>query len=152
MRGGYSGDSAIYFAYVADMNFDHLLNEEPGKVHEVYDGLIAGTLKSANGKLLSKKDIKIDGLDGVEIEFVFSANPGYPDRIFKRMVFLNGMIFHYDFWTLSSLKELTLNSREKFFNSFKVVADKNSIRQDTGTDTAYQASYKIGYYIIGPLL
>ena len=147
----YNGDSATYIVMVVDVSFDPTFKVKPGKVNEVYEGFIAGTLKATKGKLINKKGIKIDALDGVEIEYVSNANPNLLDRRFKRIVFFNGKIFNYDFWTLSSLKVQTYNSREKFFDSFKITADKKNLRQDTGTDAAYQMGYKIGYYIIGPL-
>jgi hypothetical protein len=146
----YNGDSATYMVIVADISFDPTFKVKPGKVNEVYEGVIAGTLKATKGRLINKKRIKIDVLDGVEIEYISNTNPNLPDRRFKRLVFFNDKIFNYDFWTLSSLKIQTNNSREKFFDSFTITADKTSLRQNT--DTAYQTGYEIGYYIIGPLI
>ncbi len=146
----YSGDSASYIVMVIDISSDPSFKIKPGKVNEVYKGFIDGTLKATNGILVNKKNIKIDSLDGVEIEYVSNAHPGLPDRRFKRTVFFNDKIYSYDFWTLTSFKDSTYASRVKFFNSFTVLVDRNKLRQDT--DTAYQTAYQIGYYIIGPLI
>ena len=145
----YRGDSGVYSVTVLDISFDPTFKVKRGKVSEVYDGVIAGTLKATEGTLIDKKKIKLDSLDGLEIEYESTANPNVPDRRFKRVVFFNDRLYNCDFWTSSSLATQTFLSREKFFNSFTVTADKKSLRQDT--DTAYQTGYEIGYYVIGPL-
>jgi hypothetical protein len=146
----FHGDSASYVALVMDISFDPNYKIKPGKLDEAYNEIINGTLRASKGKLVNKKKIKIDTLDGIEIEYISTSNPNQYDRRFKRIIFFNDKTYTYDYWTFSTLKDLTSHSREIFFNSFTILGDKKNLRQDT--DTGFMKAYDIGYYIIGPLL
>ncbi|WP_316812603.1 hypothetical protein [Pedobacter heparinus] len=138
--------AAIYSTITRELDADQLLQVHSKKLPEFYDSTINGFLDAAQGKLISKKPFEIDGLKGIEIEFVATSNPNLPDLRFARFILLNNTLITVNFMTLSENKQATQTDRTQFLNSLTITADKTSLTQ--GID--HPVEYTIGF-IIGKL-
>lgn len=128
------------------MDSDRLLQIHSDKLSEFYDGNIQGFLDAAQGKLIIKKPFEMDGLKGMEIEFVTTANPNLPDLRFARFILVNNTLITVYFMTSSENRQATQTARTQFLNSLTITGDKTSLTQ--GVD--HPAAYAIGS-IIGKL-
>ncbi|MBB5436342.1 hypothetical protein HDC92_000006 [Pedobacter sp. AK017] len=137
---------AIYSTITRELDADMLLQVNGNTLPEFYDSTINGFLDAAQGKLISKNPFEIDGLKGIEIEFVASSNPNLPDLRFARFILLDNTLITVNFMTLSENKLATQTARTQFLNSLTITADKTSLTQ--GVD--HPAAYAIGS-IIGKL-
>lgn len=116
------------------------------KRHDQYEGAVKGALSVANGKLISKKTFEINGLKGLDIEYIATANPKLPDLRFDRFLFTNKGTFTFHFWTLSENKLATKKQRELFFNSLLVTGDKETLQNDKDS-IAFMFGTVIGYIL-----
>jgi ABC-type glycerol-3-phosphate transport system permease component len=139
--------TAIYSAVTRELDSDRLLQIHSDKLSEFYDGNIQGFLDAAQGKLIIKKTFEMDGLKGVEIEFITTANPNLPDLRFARFILVNNTLITVYFMTSSENRQATQTARTQFLNSLTITADKTSLTQ--GVD--HPAAYAIGS-VIGKLV
>jgi hypothetical protein len=138
----YNTDSSHYFISVKKLTGLQLRENE---LDTFYYGFMKGVLKKTKGKLVSERPFRLDGLKGIEIEYVLTTNPNLSELRFARAIFFNNTIFFYNFWTSSGNREQTETDRNNFFKSFTATADKATIKQYTVMDD--DPSYKIGYFI-----
>nr|WP_068892083.1 hypothetical protein [Pedobacter panaciterrae] len=136
--------TAIYSTSTRELDSDRLLQIHSDKLSEFYDGTIRGFLDAAQGKLISKKPFEMDGLKGVEIEFIATANPNLPDLRFARFILVNNTLITVYFMTLSENKQATQTARTQFLNSLTITADKTSLTQGVDNPTAYAIGSIIG--------
>ncbi|MGC4034777.1 MAG: hypothetical protein QM764_02375 [Chitinophagaceae bacterium] len=151
----YTNDSGVYTVIVSDYSFGRSIKIRPGKLNIVYSGFLDGMMKTSGDSLIFKKKININSLEGIEVEFITSSNPDYQYKRFMRMLFVNNKIYNYSFWVSSSLAEQTAMDREKFFNSFKLSAGKEELKQYntlSDYDKAYRKGQSFGRYIRLPLI
>ena len=124
---------------IKDMTNPHILDS-------IYSGIIIGTLKSAHGKVLYKKNILVNNLNGVEFGYsIFIKNRllyGY-----NQAFYLNNTLINYGRWSADSLKS---NSKElkDFFGTFKLTIDADNARQDNSTEIAYGVGRFIGIGLV----
>lgn len=135
---------AIYSASTRELDSDQLLQIHSDKLSEFYDGNIQGFLDAAQGKIISKKPFELDGLRGVEIEFITTANPNLPDLRFARFILVNNTLITVYFMTWSENKQATQTARTQFLNSLTITADKTSITQGVDHPVAYAIGSIIG--------
>ena len=136
--------TAIYAASTGELDSDQLLQIHSDKLSEFYDGIIRGFLDAAQGKLISKKPFEIDGLKGVEIEFIATANPNLPNLRFARFILINNTLITVYFMTSSENKQATQTARTQFLNSLTITADKTSLTQGIDQPVAYAIGSIIG--------
>ena len=143
----YADSSAHYLIVIQDLSNRKGFEVNEGSLHEFYEGTVIGTLKTAGGKLISKKEFAIEGLKGLDIVYTATSNPKLPDLRFKRIILLNNRLFSIDFWTSSAKEKETQAAREKFFNSLVITADKANLTQTNevnGNSIPYSAGYTTG--------
>lgn len=146
----YADSAAHYLIVIQDLSNKRGFEINDGSLNEFYKGTIIGTLKTAGGKLISKKDFEIQGMKGLDIVYTATSNPKLPDLRFKRIILLNNRLFSIDFWTYSAKEKETQTVREKFFSSFLITADKANLTQNnkaSGSNMAYNAGYTTGKLI-----
>lgn len=144
-------DYAFYMVSLknlADKRNQQLKNEE---LSNFYQGVINGSLGASNGELIYKKEIEINGVSGIEIEYRTPPHAQIPSQRFKRLVYLNKHLVIIDFWPLASQQDLLNDKMNKFFGSLSVSLDinlENEIEDASNTDdSAYSKGYSIGYFI-----
>lgn len=137
---------AIYSASTRELDSDQLLQIHSDKLSEFYDGNIQGFLDAAQGKIISKKPFELDGLRGVEIEFITTANPNLPDLRFARFILVNNTLITVYFMTWSENKQATQTARTQFLNSLTITADKTSITQGVDHPVAYAIGSIVGKF------
>jgi hypothetical protein len=138
--------TAYYLALSKNMSKLPGFSLQKDSLNEFYTGIIEGTVKTAGGKLIYKKDILIDGFKAIEFEYTLT-NPNLPALSFQRSIFLNGKIISCNFMTSEENLKTNEPKRDAFFKSITVTADKSTIKQSTGADTAFKVGYSIGYII-----
>lgn len=136
--------TAIYSVLSREFNFEEIPHIHSEKLSQFYDGTINGFLKASGGKLIGKHPFEIDGLKGVEIELVSTANPNVPDLRFTRFLLLNNSLITINFWTLSENREATQKNRTEFFNSLVITADKTSLTQGIDHPAAFMLGSLMG--------
>lgn len=126
-----------------------------GKLDEFYNGAINGILKSSKGKLITKKEIVVEGLRAIEVEFTSILNPGFETSGYLRLFYSNKGIITMVFSTPSPVNTSTLEERNKFFDSFQITIDKKYLLQYTiAKADAYDISFALGEifgYILMPV-
>ena len=129
--------TAIFSTLTRELDSDQLMQIHSDKLSEFYDANIEGFLDAAQGKLISKKPFEMDGLRGVEIEFITTANPNLPDLRFARIILVNNTLITVYFMTWSENKQATQTARTQFLNSLTLTADKTSLTQGVDHPMAY---------------
>lgn len=102
---------------------------------QLFAGVIEGSLKNTAGKIIYKKSIKVNGLDG--IEFCYSAK--IDSTIYYRyhqVFYLNNTLVFYGYWSSDSLRSDDKNLRS-FFRTFKLTGK-------TDNSTALRLGYIAG--------
>ncbi len=128
---------ALYVATFKLLTTDDFIVDSDS-VSNFYDKVVTGLLKNTKGKLISKRSFEINGLKGVEVEHHSDEFPGMPDLRYDRIILLNNTAINITFWTFSSAKEKSLSARDKFFSSFKIIANKAQLVQGTENSIAYK--------------
>ncbi len=153
----FAGESAIYVVTVTDIGNTGMVMEGESDLDEFYEGVVKGVMNAAKGKLISKKKVMVNGLKGIDIEYVSDTNPNLPALRFQRSVFFNNKSFAISFWTTPENKNSTAHERNTFFNSFapsivkeKIVQFANK-RPAPAPNSAGNIGYGIGK-LIGTLL
>lgn len=140
-------DSTAYYLSISkDMSKLPGFSLQKDSLNEFYTGIIEGTIKTSGGKVIYKKDILIDGFKAVEFEYTIT-NPNLPALSFQRTIFLDGKVISCTFMTSEENLKTNEPKRDAFFKSITVTADKSTIKQSSGADTAYKVGYSIGYII-----
>lgn len=144
----YSDSIAHYLVIAQDLSKEAGFKLKKEELNEFYDGNIEGVLKAAGGKLISKKPFQINGLKGLDVEYS-ASNPDLPNLRFKRILFINNIIFSLDFWVSSENEVKSREAKDRFFNSLVITADKANLKQNTDIDTvtAVEAGYVAGQII-----
>lgn len=140
----YTDSTAHYLIVTQDLSNKRGFEINEGSLNEFYEGTVIGTLKTAGGKLISKKKFEIKGMKGLDIVYTATSNPKLPDLRYKRILLLNNRLFSIDFWTFSSKEKSTQAARERFFNSLVITADKDRLTQNNETG-GHGMAYNIGY-------
>lgn len=141
----FSGQDAfgLYVVSVHDVSGNPNMQVRPSKLPDIYQKHLAGALEEAKGKLISQKDFIVNGLKGLDVMYQGPAGTTLPEIRYKRVLFVNNVLFSYEVWTTKELQEFVLPSRDKFFNSFSInLADP---RQFTHSDADH--NYQVGYAI-----
>ena len=97
-------------------------------ISSFYGGVIKGVIGAVNtkGTLIYKKDIIIDGVQGMEFEYLSTLNPKVPDVRFQRCVFFNDKVYNLCHWVFTDSVKETEQNRMQFFNSFHINLTKKS--------------------------
>ncbi len=104
----------------------------------VFSGVIKGSLNSSKGKLLYKKNITVNGLDGVE--FCYTAKIGDVNYYRYHQTFcFNKTLVLYALWSKDSLRSDSKDLKS-FFRTFKL--NSNNVGGDDST--AYQLGHIAG--------
>jgi len=117
-----------------------------GSLDSTYSGFLKGLLESSHGKLLYKKNITINDLDGMEFgsESFIKEQKYYT---YGRVVYFNNTLINYSVFSI-----LPLNKTDKqltsFFNTFKVTIAKDDLRQSGADELAYHAGTFIGGLLV----
>jgi hypothetical protein len=117
----------------------------------VYAQVIKGSLSGTNGKLMYKKKIEVNGLQGVEFAYTAIINSQNYYR-YHQLFFFNSTLISYGYWTPDSLQRDNKDLRA-FFGTFKLAIDDDDVRQDNVSEIAYRFGYLIGALaIVGVLV
>ncbi|WP_285060067.1 hypothetical protein [Pedobacter ginsengisoli] len=114
------------------------------RISETYDNFIKGILSVSQGKVISKKQFEIEGLKGIDLESVTTANPNLPDLRFRRILIVNNTVFIINFWTSSENRQTTHSAKTRFFNSLTIIADKTTLTHGSDGSTLFMAGYITG--------
>jgi hypothetical protein len=126
---GYNGGTVFFVVDIEDLS-NYGLDVKPNELNDLYNGIIIGFFQDSGKKALVKKEFSVSGLTGIEI--IYSTAPtDAPNLRYKRLLFFNGKIFSYEFWTTYADEEKTKGEREKYFNSFAITLDKSILKQYT---------------------
>jgi len=123
--------SSYYFALSKDFSGDPNFTVEKDSLDSFYEGVIRGTVATAKGALIKQNFFLINGLRGVEFEFVSTDNPHLPNLRFQRSLYLNKKLVNYSYWTVSDSLGINASKKDQFFNSISIKADKNNLKQYT---------------------
>ena len=119
----------------------------------IYQGVVNGTLESANAELISINEINIQTIPAVELEYKAQTHSELPSQRFKRIIYLNQNIISIDFWPLTDQAEIINERKAKYFNSF--IINTNEVAQTPTTENqnsaVYNASYQTGL-IVGQIV
>jgi hypothetical protein len=126
---GYNEGVNFYIAEIEDIS-NYGVDIKPNELNDLYSGIITGFFENPENKALVKKEFNVSGLIGIEIIYSAKAN-NVPNLRYKRLLFFNGKIFSYEFWTTFSDEEKSKEDREKYFNSFTITLDKSILKQFT---------------------
>lgn len=145
----YANENASFLVIVSNYKENDIYELKDGDLSRFYDGVVEGMLKTTKGKLINKKTINIDGLNGIEIEFSSITNPILQDLRFTQILYSDKGVFIINYWANSEKRILTPDERNKFFNSFQFTINKESLKQYTiaKSDQAYNISFIIGEII-----
>jgi hypothetical protein len=139
-------DRNIYLAQVAiakkslrDLFTSHLNDS-------IYSGVIEGTLTASKGKLLYKRKITVNGLDGVEFSYRAKIKSLNYYRYHQAFYFNNTLVL-YGYWTPDSLQSDN-KAIKAFFGTFKVTLPDDEVRQDNVSDIAFRFGYVLGIFLI----
>ena len=121
----YITDSEIYFAQVAEYkkSLSELFTDDVNK--KIYADYIIGNVHSSKGKLLYKKDILINGLNGVQ--YVYNSTlPKKKFVSYSRLVYLNNTLLNFSVLTRDTL---TRDDEKigQYFKSLKITIPRDSI-------------------------
>jgi hypothetical protein len=134
-------------SYVVLLN--NLDNEDsirtPKDLDNFYEGVVEGTLETSKSlKIDYKKSILIDGLKGLEFKYSKFINSNDTVFIYQRVLYFNSITFALMFTTFDDKQKKYQIERDKFFNSFTVIAEKKNIKQFTNTSFATKIGYIAG--------
>ncbi len=121
----YKTDGEIYFAQIAryKKTLAELFTTDVNK--KIYNDYIIGNIHSGKGKLLYKKDILINGLNGVE--YVYNSTlPKKKFVSYSRLVYLNETLLNFSVLTRDTL---TRDDKkiEEYFRSLKITIPRDKI-------------------------
>ena len=126
---GFTDNTNFYIVDIEDLS-NYGLDIRPDELDDLYKGIIIGFFENPDSQPLLQKKFDLQGLRGLEIIYSSKYN-GAPNLRYKRLLFFNGKIFSYEFWTTISNDEKSQPARDKFFNSFTVTLDKLVLKQYT---------------------
>ncbi len=126
---GYNGGAIFFVVDIEDLA-NYGLDVTPNELDNLYNGIMIGFFENPQRKALVKKEFTISGLKGLEIVYSTPANDK-PNLRYKRLLFFNGKIFSYEFWTTYEDDEKTKIERERYFDSFTITLDKSILKQYT---------------------
>lgn len=143
-----TNDNGLYIVVDKEISSIQSSKIEDNNLIEFYEGYIDGSLKATNSELISKKEIIVDGIMGVELEISVHQNPNYINRL-RRVFYLKGHIITIEFLSTNDLNKF---SKSTFFNSFKIksnISNKNSTINsgENKIESNYNTAYNIGYFI-----
>lgn len=140
-------DSRVYMVLIQDIRTNKLTYLASADLPVFYEGIIKGTLQQAKGVLRQKQQAEIDGLQGLDFEYVSSqyadstTSEFLPEYRFHRDLLLNGRLINCIYWTTSDSLQTRRDTvlRNAFFNSFKVTIaeSKRSQYPDLGFGEKY---------------
>jgi len=141
----YSTPNVRYIALVQDFRAQKF-SLTADSLDSFYSGVTDGVSEASNtkGKLISKKNIVIDGFKGMEFEYESNLNPNVPNYRFQRMVLLNGKLYNYSFWTFKDSVKNNTVKKDIFFRSFHIIGNKENIKQYNNEGVAYNLAYLFG--------
>ena len=147
---GETYNGVVYFVKVTPLHKssqDMLVNHFNDSV---YTGIITGSLNSSKGKLLYKKNIKINSLNG--IEFCYMVKVGsVNDYRYHQVFYFNNTLILYGYWTADSLHSNNKDLKA-FFGTFKLTIKNDDIRQGNTKVVSYKAGEIIRMFLIIALI
>jgi hypothetical protein len=146
-------DSAQYLVVMMDTKNDPTMYVQPNDLDLVYERVIKGSMDAVEGQIIQKIHFTTQqGLKGVEVEYTSKKAMDISYIMFKRVLFVNDVLYNYDYWTLPHYKDLTIQSRELFFNSLQFNAQSlNQYSANYSEKKAYNRGYGFAGLLI-PLL
>lgn len=115
----------------------------------IYQGVVDGTLRSANAELVSINEISIQEIPAVEVEYNAQSNPELPTQRFKRIIYLNQYIINIDFWPLTNQTNIINEKKAQYFNSFSINSKEVAQTSTTVNQNSdiYNTGYKTGFLV-----
>jgi len=139
----YKSDSALYYIQINPIPDSSLDLNNKETLERYYEGMTGGIIESSKGTLISQKNVKIDGLDAMLIEFSSNAHPNLPNLRFNQIVMIGNTLVSQGYWTDSTLKTNTELDRKFFFESLSIT--KEGLAQKKQATQNDSPAYKIGY-------
>ncbi|MBT8187681.1 MAG: zinc ribbon domain-containing protein [Croceitalea sp.] len=148
-----STDEAAFVVSLRMLSPEQIAQITEDQVPNLYEGVAQGALDAANGALRSQKEIDVDGMPGLELEYLVAVDEELSSLRYKRMVYSEPYIIQMDFWPLTGRQGVTDENKDRFFNSFafgEATVDKaaaDSVASDTPISTASEIGYYVGVLI-----
>ncbi|RWY50242.1 hypothetical protein [Mucilaginibacter gilvus] len=142
----YRGESESYIVQVSRIkkSLKDLFTDSVN--YKFYNAFIEGSLESTKAKLIYKKNVLVDSLEGVEYLYTLKQS-GKKMYNYNRLVFFNDTLVNLSLWSLDSLKrnDSKINA---YFNSFKVTIPDDSIVSENATELGHKTGYLIGVLMV----
>jgi len=148
-------ENAYYVVSIRKLTDQQHLQIGKDQISNLYEGMLRGVVNAANAELISKKNVDVQGILGVEIEYSAPPHPELPSQRFKRIVYINQHIFSIDFWPFAAQQELSNAYKTQFFESFSFRLDqniKNEVETTEKIDDSANSSAEDFGYLIGQIL
>ncbi|WP_290699537.1 hypothetical protein [Lacinutrix sp.] len=134
-------DMGEYVVMVQDIGNPRITESElPG----FYQGVISGSLASANGELLEQTEFEYKGIKGVEILYTIKSNPQLHDSRHKMIFIVNNHVLSYEFSTYKKNAKLASTNKNKFFYSISLVAEKEIEPEKKESNSAIESGFTVG--------
>jgi hypothetical protein len=111
----------------------------------VYKRVVDGSLKIAKGKLLYKKNIRVNGVDGIAFGYTSKFN-GVNYYRYHQSFFFNKTLILFGYWSRDSL-QTDDKDLKAFFGSFKLSIKASDISQDNAPTFVPYLAYGIGFVL-----
>ena len=125
---GYQKQGNFFIVDIEDLSNNGNLEVKPGELDNLYKGILIGFFENPDYHLSTQTNFVLQDLRAVEVEYSTDSKDG-PTMRNKRLLFFNGKIFSFEFWT--SNKEKSKKDREKYINSLHITLDKSILKQYT---------------------
>lgn len=151
------GEFGYYLVSITKLTGQQSLQITQKDLPTIYQGVAQGAMDATNGELVSKKNILIQKIPALEIEFTATSNLALPSQRFKRIIYLNQTIVTMDFWPLVKENDLVREKKLKYFDSFTIDSIEASgvttipNNQNNNSNSGYETGYETGF-IVGQIV
>uniref|UniRef100_UPI00404AE1C9 zinc ribbon domain-containing protein n=2 Tax=Gelidibacter sp. TaxID=2018083 RepID=UPI00404AE1C9 len=144
-------ENAIYMVQSKKLNSQQRPQIKENEISEFYEGVVSGTLNAANAELISSRDLLINGIPAIEIEYLVPSNPNLPSQRFKRIIYVNQHLINIDYWPITEHLDISKANKKQFFDSFTVSSNsniENNPKSDVDVNDYEQSSAsKLGFFV-----
>ena len=142
----YKTDSEIYFAQIARYrkSLAELFTTDVNK--KIYNDYIEGNISSSKGKLLYKKNVLIDGLQGIAYVYL-STLPKKKFVSYSRLVFLNDTLLNFSLLTRDTISRDD-KKIDEYFKSLNITVPKGNIVSTNSAAIARRLGSIIGILMV----
>ena len=123
-------NDAVYLVIVKKLDILQASRLTPDNIPDFYEGVANGILNAANAELITKKNIRVNDFQGLEVEYLATSNPELPALRYNRIFLIDQYMVQINFWPLTDQKSISEEKRKQFFESFSIHSTKNYATPD----------------------